>query len=123
MAQRKLTIPVSSETYDLLQQMAYEQGESLAAFCRARIMARENLTDEFASLQRTVIAAVGDAVQQLPKTTAQLPAESQKEQGGTPGSSAMVAEVLLLLRSMVPPQKVQAVHGELKRIGLEPFSN
>lgn len=106
----------------MLVQLAHENSMSLSAFCRDRIMARENLADEFAALQRTVIAAIGDAVQQLPTPASQAAAEAPKEQGGAQAGSAMVAEVLLLLRSMVPPQKVQAVHGELKRLGMEPFS-
>lgn len=121
MPQRKLTIPVSSDTYDLLQQLAYEQGESLAAFCRARIMARENLSDEFSALQRTVIAAIGDAVKAPPVSSGAVD-ERRAGQGDQDANFAMVAEVLLILRSMVPPQKVQAVHGELKRLGVEPFS-
>jgi len=112
MTRRKLTIPVSDETYDLLQQLAYEQGQSLAAFCRDRIMAKENMAAEFGALQRTLAATIHEAVQHRLAGT---------NQGDVADVSAMTAEVLLLLRSMVPPQKMQAAHGELRRIGMEPF--
>jgi len=97
----------------MLVQLAYEQGQSMAAFCRDRIMARENLNDEFSSLQRTLIATIHDVVKHHPIGT---------NPGDVNGAvQAMITEVLLLLRSLVPPQKMQAVHSELKRTGLEPF--
>jgi len=114
-SQRKLTIPVSPETYDLLQQLAYEQGQSLAAFCRDRIMARERLEEAFAVLQKTLLAAIHDAV------THQQNSEHKGDDHAS--SHAMIAEILLLLRSMSTPQKMQPIHGELKRIGLEPFTS
>lgn len=122
MAKVHITIPVSEAQREMLVQLAHENSMSLAAFCRDRIMARENLADEFAALQRTVIAAIGDAMQQLPSPAVQVPDEGQKVRGGSEGTSPLVAEVLLLLRSMVPPNKVQVVHGELKRLGMEPFN-
>jgi len=113
MTQRKLTIPVSSETYDLLQQIAYEQGQSLAAFCRERIMAKERLNEEFKALQSTLVAAISE--------TGQQGMDNAKHSNDAANNPAILAEVLLLLRSLVPPQKMLTVHGELKRIGLQPF--
>jgi len=112
MAKVHITIPVSEEQREMLVQLAAEQGVSLSAFCRNRIMERENMIDGFATLQRTLISTIHDASRQ------QMRSESE---GSSSEMKAMILEVLLLLRSMVPPQKVVAVGGELRRHGLSPF--
>jgi len=113
MTKRKLTIPVSSETYDLLQQLAYENGQSLAAFCRDRIMAKERLNEEFKALQSTLVAVISE--------TGKPGMDNAKHNNSGADNPAIITEVLLLLRSLVSPQKMLTVHSELRRIGMEPF--
>lgn len=121
MAKVHITIPVSEEQREMLVQLASEQSMSLAAFCRERIMARENLHAEFQALQTSVLAAIAEAgrgqvaVTPSPQTKGEAPTTSDL--------APLVAEVLLILRSMTPPSKLPAVHGELRRLGMEPFKN
>lgn len=122
MAKVHITVPVSEEQREMLVQLSAEQGMSLAAFCRDRIMARENMAEEFAALQSTLLAAIGEAH----RATASFPtktASSEAKATAPDGQLAAVVEVLLLMRSIAQPTKVQAVHGELKRLGLEPYKN
>ncbi|MBV6816159.1 hypothetical protein ACE15N_22470 (plasmid) [Xanthomonas campestris pv. passiflorae] len=122
MARCHITIPVSEDQREMLVQLAEQQGQSLAAFCRDRIMARENMAEEFAALQSTLLAALGEA--QRAPVAAPIQAPSSEPRATAPdGQMAVVVEVLLLMRSMAQPTKVQAVHGELKRLGLEPYKN
>ncbi|WP_238533817.1 hypothetical protein [Xanthomonas phaseoli] len=113
---------MSEDQREMLVQLAEQQGQSLAAFCRDRIMARENMAEEFAALQSTLLAALGEA--QRAPVAAPIQAPSSEPRATAPGGQmAVVVEVLLLMRSMAQPTKVQAVHGELKRLGLEPYKN
>jgi len=112
MAKVHISIPVSEGQREMLVQLAAENGMSLSAFCRDRIMAKEQLTDAFSTLQKTVMASIDAAVVQ----------RQPMPNGHGENNNAMLAEVLLLLRSMVPPQKMMAVHSELKRRGMTPFS-
>lgn len=122
MARCHITIPVSEDQREMLVQLAEQQGQSLAAFCRDRIMARENMAEEFAALQSTLLAAIGESHRAA--ASAPAPAASSEAKATAPdGQLAVVVEVLLLMRSMAQPTKVQAVHGELKRLGLEPYKN
>jgi len=114
MAKVHISIPVSESQREMLVQLAAENNMSLSAFCRDRIMAREHLADAFSTLQNTVIASIDAAVQNQ-----SMPSGNSDN---THEMSAMISEVLLLLRAMVPPQKMIAVHGELKRLGVTPFS-
>jgi len=113
MAKVHISIPVSEEQREILVQLAYENGQSLAAFCRERIMAKERLNEEFKALQSTLVAAISE--------TGQQGMDNAKHSNDAANNPAILAEVLLLLRSLVPPQKMLTVHGELKRIGLQPF--
>lgn len=122
MGYRKLTVVVSDEQAEMLAQMAVEQGDSMSAFLRGRILARENMTEEFSALQSTLLAAIGEA--HRAPVSAPVQAASVEAKATAPdGQLAVVVEVLLLMRSMTQPTKVQAVHGELKRLGLEPYKN
>lgn len=122
MARCHITIPVSEDQREMLVQLAEQQGQSLAAFCRDRIMARENMAEEFGALQSTLLAAIGESHRAA--ASAPAPAASSEAKATAPdGQLAVVVEVLLLMRSMAQPTKVQAVHGELKRLGLEPYKN
>jgi len=113
MAKVHISIPVSESQREMLVQLAAENNMSLSAFCRDRIMAREHLADAFSTLQSTVIASIDAAIenQSMPNS------HDNNHQ-----IYAMVAEVLLLLRAMIPPQKMMSVHSELKRLGVTPFS-
>lgn len=122
MAKCHITIPVSEEQREMLVQLSAEQGMSLAAFCRDRIMAKENIAEELAALQSSLLAAIAEG--QRSTVTAPAPDSGvESKEVSTVGLMPVVAEVLLLMRSMAQPTKVQAVHGELRRLGMDPFKN
>lgn len=126
MGYRKLTVVVSDDQAEMLAQMAVEQGESMSAFLRGRIFARENMTEEFAALQSTLLAAIGEGLrhhQQSPQQAAAEASASAPVTGPAAGLVPMLAEVLLLMRAMAAPAKIQSVHGDIKRLGLEPFKS
>lgn len=122
MARHHITIPVSEEQREMLVLLAEQSGQSLAGFCRERIMAKENIAEEIGALQRTLLAAIGEAVRP-PRNTPKPETAIEHKATGQDIQTAAVVEVLLLMRSMVQPAKVQAAHGELKRLGLEPYKS
>ncbi|WP_045764094.1 hypothetical protein [Xanthomonas albilineans] len=118
MAKRHITIPVSDEQAEMLAQMAAEQGESLASYVRSRIFARESLEAEFQALQSSLLAALTDWMRQAPGK-----AEDGAKTSLTDDTEAigMLVEMLLHMRGLSNPSKVQAVRAEVVRLGYQPF--
>ncbi len=84
---------------------AQAQGLSLGSYLRRRLEQQDHLEAELAALRRAVEHAA----------TAPVPVA-----GGAPGlPSGALVEVLLLLRSLVGPQKATVAQKEVERRGLE----
>lgn len=118
MAKRHITILMAEEQAEMLAQMAAEAGESLAAFVRQRIFARDAIEAELQALQSTLLAAITEAVR-VPRTSETT---SLAEGKGDPRIVGLLMETVLLLRGMNPPTKVQTVHAEMKRRGVAPVT-
>lgn len=118
MAKRHISIPVNEEQADMLSQMAMEQGESLASFVRGRIFARDRLEDEFLSLRNTLLAAIGEGLRNHTPPSNTTPATAPNTSTAASESPmGLLLEILLLLRSLTNPTKVQAVRAEIERLG------
>lgn len=117
MAKRHITIPMSDEQAEMLAQMAAEQGESLSAFVRGRIFARESMEAEFQALQSSLLAAISQRDERPAESSGQAPP------GGGIDAKALgaIVETLLLMRTLSNPNNMQAVRAEMSRLGVQPF--
>lgn len=118
MAKRHITIPMHEDQAELLSQLAMENGESLAAYVRGRIFARDHWEDELHALQTSLLAAIGHGLHS--------PSSESANTVSSPNSDArlmgLLVEILLHLRGLSNPGKTQAVHAEVARLGFAPFS-
>lgn len=126
MAKRHITVVVSDEQAEMLAQLAFEQGESLSAYVRGRLMAKENLEAEFRALQSTLVATIHETIAKTPETA---PMTGQGTTGTPPAGGALdgkamglLVEILLHLRALSNPQKIQAIRAEVGRLGYEQFN-
>lgn len=76
---------------------------SLSTYLRQKLEYNDRLLEEITSLRRTI---------------SQLTEVNYEHE-----DSAMMIELLLLLRQIAQPKHMQLAHGELKRLGLNPWSN
>ena len=117
MAKRHITIPMHEDQAELLSQLAMENGESLAAYVRGRIFARDHWEDELHALQTSLLAAIGEATRGITRPS-ENPVTSM---GSEPHLMGLLVEILLQLRSLSNPGKTQAVRAEVERLGFAPF--
>jgi hypothetical protein len=101
----------------LLSQLAMENGESLAAYVRGRIFARDHWEDELHALQTSLLAAIGEATRGVIRP----PENPVISTGSDPRLMGLLVEILLHLRSLSNPGKTQAVRAEVERLGFAPF--
>jgi len=102
---------------ELLSQLAMENGESLAAYVRGRIFARDHWEDELHALQTSLLGAIGEATRGITR-----PSENPViNMGSDPRLMGLLVEILLQLRSLSNPGKTQAVRAEVERLGFAPF--
>lgn len=121
MARRHITVVVSDEQAEMLTQMASEQGESLSAYVRGRLMAKDNLEAEFRALQTSLIATIHETARQAP--TSQEASTTQPSGGGIDAKAmGMLVEMLMHLRTLGNPTKNQAIRAEVARMGFEQFN-
>lgn len=119
MSYRKLTVVVSHDQAEMLAIQAAEAGESLSAFLRGRIFARDQWEEEFIGLRSTLLAAIGEGLRGVSS-----PALTAASAGlGDARLLGLLAETVMLLRGMNAPTKVQAVRAEVERLGLMPFGS
>jgi len=108
---------MQDEQADMLAMMASEQGESLSAFVRGRVFARDSLEAELQALQTSLLAAIGEATRGITR-----PSENPViSTGSDPRMMGLLVEILLQLRSLSNPGKTQAVRAEVARLGFAPF--
>lgn len=117
MGTRIVTLRMQDDQADMLAQMAAEQGESLSAFVRGRIFARESLEAEFQALQSSLLAALSQHRPTLTESAAPAPSGGARD----PRAMGAIVETLLLMRSLSNPTKMQAVRAEVSRLGFQPF--
>lgn len=117
MAKRHITIPMHEDQAELLSQLAMENGESLAAYVRGRIFARDHWEDELHVLQSSLLAAIGERS----RSTSSASADTASSPATDPRLMGLLVEILLHLRSLNNPGKTQAVRAEMKRLGFAPF--
>jgi len=96
---------LSNEAWARYSAEAQAQGVSLGSHLRRRLEQQDQLESELAALRRAVERSVAG------------PATAN---GGTPSlSPGALVEMLLLLRSLVGPQKAAVAQKEVERRGLE----
>lgn len=119
MGTRIITLRLQDEQAEMLAMMAAEQGESLSAFLRGRIFARDSIETELHALQTSLLAAINEA-------TSGVARSPESAAGGAisdPRLMGLLVEIVMLLRGMNPPTKVQVVRAEVERLGLLPFGS
>lgn len=127
MASRHISVVVSEEQAEMLTQMAAEHGESLSSYVRGRIMAKDNLEEEFRLLQAGLIAAIHDSARAAQASTSEASTAAPvttaaTESGtGTPQLSGALIETLLHLRALGDPSKNRSIRAEVTRLGFTPF--
>jgi hypothetical protein len=117
MAKRHITIPMHEDQAELLSQLAMENGESLAAYVRGRIFARDSIEEELQALQTSLLAAIGEATRGVSRTTESPATRADSD----PRTMGLLVEILLQLRSLSNPGKTQAVRAEVERLGFASF--
>lgn len=117
MAKRHITIPMHEDQAELLSQLAMESGESLAAYVRGRIFARNQWEDELHALQTSLLAAIGEATRGVYRATESPATHTDSD----PRTMGLLVEILLHMRSLSNPGKTQAVRAEMERLGFAPF--
>ena len=117
MAKRHITIPMHEDQAELLSQLAMENGESLAAYVRGRIFARDHWEDELHALQSSLLAAIGHDLHGPSSASANTASSPTND----PRLMGLLVEILLQLRSLSNPGKTQAVRAEVERLGFAPF--
>jgi hypothetical protein len=100
-----INIRLSDEQLIRYENESAKLGIPLATYLRKQLEANENLLEEISALRREVSRAVAFI-----------------EESGS-GEIAAVLEILLLLRQMALPQKVQFAQAELKRLGFTIWSS
>lgn len=93
MAKRHITIPMHEDQAELLSQLAMENGESLAAYVRGRIFARDHWEDELQALQTSLLAAIGERS----RSPSSASADTASSPISDPRLMGLLVEVLLHL--------------------------
>ncbi len=117
MGTRIITLRLQDEQAEMLAMMAAEQGESLSAFLRGRIFARDSIETELHTLQTSLLAAINEATRGVTRS----PESTAVSAINDPRLMGLLVEIVLLLRSLSNPGKTQAVRAEVERLGFAPF--
>lgn len=109
---RTFSIKFSDEQAAYIEVLAAEQGQTLSAFIRERVFAKDELHELLGHMQTGLHAAIWEASNQLHRT--------DKTTSDPDANNALMLEAVMLLRSLTNPQTVSAVHAELRRRGIAP---
>lgn len=101
MAKRHITIPMHEDQAELLSQLAMENGESLAAYVRGRIFARDHWEDELHAPQTSLLAAISERS----RSPSSASANTVSSPANDPRLMGLLVEILLHLRSLSNPGK------------------
>ncbi|SAI73184.1 mobilisation protein [Bordetella ansorpii] len=105
---RAMHFRISEDQYRRYEAEAVAAGLRLSDFLRRRLEAADRIADELAQLRLAVLD--GESPQSDPISKATEP------------TTAVTLEVLLLLRSIVPPSQLRSAHADIERMGLRPWS-
>lgn len=105
-----IQIRLSPEKQSRYEAEASDQNLPLATYLRQRLENTDVFFEEIAALRDTIAQAQA----KTKKNT--LPGDTH--QSSSPTAFSVQIEMLLLLRSLVNPQKLNIVHSELRRLGL-----
>lgn len=107
------------------KQLAYEDeaerlGKPLATYLRERLELGDGVRGEIAALRHEVgvdLAALRHAVESVNSGGSANAATGRR--GEAAPNAGLMLEFLLLLRALVPPDRMTMVHAELRRLGVE----
>lgn len=99
---------------------AEQRGVGIAAFIRDRLDQTDRVEEELASIRAAMID-MGETIDELRDHVAERSVGPANDQQATGGSSAMLVEILLLLRTTTDSQTKNMVTAEVERQGLKPF--
>jgi hypothetical protein len=104
-----IQLRLSAEKQLLYETEAANRNLPLVTYLRERLEKGDALLEEISALRQAVFRATENI-------------SGAQSNGDTPTESINLSvqiETLLLLRSLANPQKLQIIHGELKRLGLD----
>ncbi|WP_235488640.1 MULTISPECIES: hypothetical protein [unclassified Achromobacter] len=100
-----VTFRLSADAHRRYEAAAKHSGMSLSQYLRARLETEDTVADQVAQLRLTLLDAGPDA--------------AQPERAGT---APILTELLLLARRAAAPGDLRAVHAELERQGVRPWT-
>jgi hypothetical protein len=100
-----IKLRLSAESQRQYEEVAAARGLPLATYLRDRLEHGDRVTEQLAELRLLVAEALTARNQEMPSSRLQP-------------ESGMLLEILLLLRQVVPAEKLSLAHGELRRQGI-----
>jgi hypothetical protein len=105
-----IPIRLSDEKWAYYSEQAQAEGIGLSTYLKRRLEHGDRVAEQLAELRRMLAEALADRDRDRPAERSQA--------GSAVADSAVSIEMLLLLRSVVPQDKLGVAHGELRRQGL-----
>ena len=106
---RPIQLRLTAEKHILYEAEAANRNLPLGTYLRERLDSGDHLLEEISALRQAVSMA-----------TKNISAAQSSDVTPAPSTNPSIQiETLLLLRSLANPQKLQIIHGELKRLGLK----
>lgn len=100
---RPVSFRLPEETWHRYRVAAHRSGMGLSAYLRSRLEAEDGVADQLDQLRLALVEE-----------------ERERLQGET--LTPVVLETLLLLRRSVPPGELRAVHQEMRRLRVAPWT-
>lgn len=110
---RTFSVKFPDDQAAYIEVLAAERGQSLSAFIREQVMAKDHLHHVLVQMQSGLHAAIDEGFRSSDR------ADKTASDSGT--NTALLLEAVLLLRSLANPQTVSAAQAELRRLDIAPF--
>lgn len=111
---RTFSVKFPDDQAAYIEVLAAERGQSLSAFIREQVMAKDHLHHLLVQMQSGLHAAIDEGFRQRHQTDKTMP--------GQDGHTALLLEIVLRMRAGSNPTATTAVFAEMKRLGVTPFT-
>ncbi len=118
---RPIQIRLNAEKQVLYEDAAEREGKPLGVYIRERLEVDDALREEIAALRNEVggeVAALRRDIAGVQHRIEKQDANGEAE-GEAAADTAVLIELLLLLRANTAPDKMSMIHAELHRLGLD----